>query len=401
MRLAKVMETGFGDAINRRLEHAVPDEKESGSRLLFLITRMDSIGGAQTHVLEMCQAARKLGWEVHLSYGVGEVDTSDARLDGIELHQLKLLQREISPVQDLKAVKSIRKLIRELKPDLVSTHSSKAGIVGRFACVAERQCNVHTAHGWAICHSGPFLKKMVYRVLESCVQRFAHGVICVSEWDKLFATSKLRLKEATIKVVHNGCADPQDKGYEVALMLGIRPIRIAFVGRQAWPKQPESLLRYARYREGDVEIDFIGDGPDLEKTKLAAEGMGISELVEFHGHVEDVNAILARCQIFALVSDWEGFPLSTIEAMAMGLPTVVSNVGGAAEAVDNGVTGILVARGNEKALFEALDLLLNDFERRSSSAKHARRRYEREFGVDKMTSSALTFYESILAAYKS
>lgn len=395
------METGFGDEIIRRLEKAVPDEKTSGNRLLFLIARMESVGGAQTHVLEMCRAAHRLGWIVVLGYGFGDFDPGDPRLEGVSVRHLKELGQADSLGRNMRAVRTVRKLIRELRPDLVSTHASKAGLIGRLACIGEKQCNIHTPHGWAICHSGPWWKRTYHRLVEACVQRFAHGIICVSEWDKLFATSTLRLRAETIKVVYNGCSDPRELGYEVALMLGIRPIRIACVGTIGWPKQPDALLRYARHCEGDVEIEFVGDGPNLEETKIRAEGMGISDLVRFHGHVDNVYDILAQCQIFALVSDWEGFPLTTVEAMAMGLPTVVSNVGGAAEAVDNGVTGVLVARGNETALFEALDLLLNDFEKRSGFARNARKRYEKEFRVEKMTASALSFYESILAAHTS
>jgi len=353
---------------------------------------MDSIGGAQRHLIELCQAARSEGHEVHLAYGGGCALKGD-EIEGIQLHCIDSLLREISPVNDIKATKELYRLIRKINPDLVATHSTKAGILGRLAAARAKVCNVHTVHGWSVNFSGNALKRFVYRQIESRVHRLADGIICVCEYDHAHA-QKLGFDSKKLTVIYNGRPDTDEAPIEKSAR---GHVRIVSIGRMAWPKQPEQLLSYL-VTDQDSHLDLLGDGPREEEVKTLAKDLGVDDRVVFHGHVDQIYPLLAHADIFALVSDWEGFPMSTLEAMAAGLPTVVSHVGGAPEAIDEGVTGYTIPRGDEKILHTRLAELVGDSEKRHRFGSAARELFQTKFRLDAMVEKTLGFYQQCLSA---
>lgn len=358
-------------------------------RILQIITRMDSIGGAQRHVVELSRAAVEQGHELHLAYG-GVLAMPEEDLEGISLHTVPELVRPIAPWKDFQAYRGVFKLIKDIQPDLVATHSTKAGILGRFAAWAAGVPDVHTVHGWSLCFSGNRLKRFLYSQIEGKTHRLADGIICVSEFDLQFA-HQLGLKPSKLHLIYNGRPDSVVEETEEDVT---QHPRIVSVGRLAWPKQPEQLLKFLASHPR-VFLDLVGDGPREQEVKEQAEVLGVRERVTFHGHVEHVYPILQRGDIFALVSDWEGFPMSTLEAMSVGLPTVVSKVGGAPEAVDHEVTGYQVPRGDEKALHAYLAELVDDAEHRKAMGEAARLLFEQKFRLDTMVDQTLEFYTGI------
>ena len=162
-------------------------------------------------------------------------------------------------------------------------------------------------------------------------------------------------------------------------------------------KDHETLFRALTTHPG-VELDLIGDGPDLEQAREVAERFQISERVHFLGHRDDVAEILSRAQIFVLSSRWEGFPRSTLEAMRGGLPVVVSNVGGASEAVTDGVTGFVVPPGDREALAERLRDLVRDPELRAAMGAAGRARYDAEFSFERMLTRTLALQTEVSRA---
>ena len=128
-----------------------------------------------------------------------------------------------------------------------------------------------------------------------------------------------------------------------------------------------------------------------------AQELGVNDRVVFHGHVDNIYPLLEQADIFALVSDWEGFPMSTLEAMSVGLPTVVSDVGGAGEAIENGVTGYAILRGDEVALHRRLAELVDDATMREEMGRKAREYFEQQFRLDSTVEQTLAFYGEVLA----
>lgn len=360
-------------------------------RVLQVITRMDSVGGAQRHVAELARKAVEKGHELHLAYG-GGMALETGELAGVHLHAIADLVRPIAPWKDFCALLALRRLIKEIRPDLVATHSTKAGVLGRYAAWMTATPDVHTVHGWSLCFSGNRLKRFLYSQIEGKTHRLADGVICVSEFDRRHALS-LGLKSARLKVIYNGRPDAPEAEKKPS-----RPgePRIISVGRLAWPKQPGQLLRFLASHP-EAHLDQVGGGPDERTTMELANELGVSGRTVFHGHVDNIYPLLERADVFALASDWEGFPMSTLEAMSAGMPTVVSGVGGAGEAVEEGQTGYVIPRGDEETLHRRLSELVGDAAKRETMGRRARDLFDRKFRLDGMVAKTLAFYADVLA----
>jgi len=144
------------------------------------------------------------------------------------------------------------------------------------------------------------------------------------------------------------------------------------------------------------ELELIGDGPLRPEAAALTRALGIGDRVHFLGARRDVAERLACQQAFLLISNWEGFPRSILEAMRAGLPVVASDVGGVREAVVDGSTGLLVPRGNPDALRERLDVLLQDPTLRSRFGQAGRARYEERFTFDRMLEQTLAIYRDVI-----
>jgi len=361
-------------------------------KILQVITRMDSIGGAQRHVVELCHSAVSAGHDVHLAYG-GQCALPASELEGIHLHPVDALVRPIAPWKDTLTLFQLRKIIKQVSPDLIATHSTKAGLLGRIAAWITGTADVHTVHGWSVSLSGHALKRFLYSQIEGKGHRLADGIICVSQHDQRHA-KELGLDPAKTRLIYNGRPDAPTRalGNETD---DPHPLRIVSVGRLAWPKQPDQLLRFL-VSNPEVCLDLVGDGPQEDKVKAQAIELGVSDRVIFHGHVGNIYPVLQQGDIFALVSDWEGFPMSTLEAMSAGLLTVVSDVGGAGEAIIDGVTGFTIPRGDEKTLHERLSILIDDKEKRASMGHEAQLLFSEKFRLETMVAQTLAYYSDIL-----
>ena len=164
-------------------------------RIAFLITRADDIGGAQVHVRDLATQLRRDGHEaVVLAGSPGRLSAQLAER-GVPFVEVPALQRPIHPLRDIRAVAELRGALRELAPDLVSSHSSKAGILGRLAGASLRIPTLFTAHGWAFAPGVPQPSRGLYRAVEAFMARFAAAIITVSDDDRLEAT-RARLQHA-------------------------------------------------------------------------------------------------------------------------------------------------------------------------------------------------------------
>ena len=171
------------------------------------------------------------------------------------------------------------------------------------------------------------------------------------------------------------------------------PLRIAMVGRLDAQKDHGLLLRaFARVADDTMELHLIGDGPAESSLRALAARLELANRVTFHGLHQDVAPLLKTMHVFALASRWEGFPRSTLEAMRAGLPVIVSDVGGAAEAVEDEVSGFVVAPGDEDGWVDRLIFLSRDGALRDAMGQAGRRRFEAHFSFQQMLDQTLTVY---------
>lgn len=361
-------------------------------KIAYLITRADPIGGAQIHVRDLAFAARDRGHKPSLiTSGRGPL-VAEFEQAGIPVVLLRHLTAPIRPWQDVQALGEIRRALAQVQPDLVAAHSSKAGLLGRLAGRSLRIPVVFTVHGWAFTPGVPGKRAAVYQRLERMAGPLASRLITVSEFDRRLALEARIAPADRVVTVHNGMPD-------IAPALRADPARtpprIVMVARFEPQKDHATLLRaLGGLRHLNWELDLIGDGPGMPAMRALAEELGVSGRIRFLGQRMDVPRLLAEAQLAALITNWEGLPLSILEAMRAGLPVVASDVGGIAETIRDGQTGYLVERGAVERVRERLGGLLSDPLQRKAFGAAGRMLYERQFTLEHCVSSTLAVYES-------
>ena len=364
-------------------------------RIAYIVTRADPIGGAQIHVRDLAAAVRRQGHSATVITSGSGPFVHELRAQDTPTVVLRHLAGPINPVRDFRALREIRAVLAELRPDLLAAHSSKAGTLGRLAGRALQIPVVFTVHGWAFTPGIPPLRAAMYRRIERSVGPLASRIITVSEFDRRLALDARIATEDRVVTVHNGMAD-----ITPALRAdpGRTPVRLVMVARFGAQKDHATLLRaLAGLREHEWELDLIGEGPLMAQMSSLAATLGIGGRVRFLGQRMDVDQILARAQASLLVTNWEGFPLSILEAMRAGLPVVASSVGGVGESVSDGETGYLVPRGDVEVLRDRIGRLLTSAELRSRLGANARTLYEQRFTLGHCVAGTLAVYRDVLA----
>jgi glycosyltransferase involved in cell wall biosynthesis len=320
------------------------------------------------------------------------------RVAGVETISLKHLQAAIRPLQDVRALFEIHSTLKRLKPDLLSTHSSKSGILGRAAARLLGLPVVFTAHGWAFTPGIPKREAAVYRWIERLAAPLAARIITVSEFDRQLALSHRLASPDKLVTVHNGMPDVPDR---LRADPARSPVRIVMTARFEAQKDHRTLfLALAGLKDRPWNLDLIGDGELLPAAEFLAHDLGIGERIRFWGQRMDVAERLAEAQVAVLITNWEGFPRSILEAMRAGLPVVSSAVGGIAESVQHGETGFVVRQGDVHELRGRLALLLDDAGLRSSMGAKGRERYERQFTLEHTVAKTLSVYRDIAPGWQ-
>jgi glycosyltransferase involved in cell wall biosynthesis len=291
-------------------------------------------------------------------------------------------------------VRSLYKLIREYRPDLVHAHSSKAGLLGRLAARVAGVPSLFTAHGFAFTGNTSFLHKAIAIPSEWLGARLGQSLIAVSEYDGALGARYRILPRSQMNVVHNGLPDvpfraPAAEGAQV---------NIAMVARFAPPKDHESVLRALTQLHCDFNLWFIGEGPTLSQVRTEAVRAGIRDRVAFMGARKDVPELLSKAHIFVLASNYEGLPISILEAMRAALPVVASDVGGVPECVHHGTTGFLVPRADVNSLRASLRRLIASPILRGQMGQAGRNLFQERFTAALMVRETLRVYESVLGA---
>ncbi len=363
-------------------------------KIVYVITRADAVGGASIHVRDLASAMLERGHQATVLVGGEGPVTEQFTRAGVPFRTLRFLRRAVRPVRDLRALAELTAALRDEQPDLVSTHTAKAGWIGRAACARTGLPAVYTPHGWSIADRISPARGAAFALAEKAASRWANAIICVCEYERQLALRSRIAAAEKLHVVHNGVRDVPE---ELRARPGLHPVRIVSVARFESPKDHGTLLQaLAALRSQDWQLDLIGDGPREAETRELARSLGIGERVHFLGYQDDPAQRLAGAQVFALSSVSEAFPRSVLEAMRAGLPVVASDVGGLREAVTDGESGILVPRKCREALSSALENLIADAALRQRLGTAARLTYEAKFRFESMVEKTVAVYEKIL-----
>jgi glycosyltransferase involved in cell wall biosynthesis len=321
----------------------------------------------------------------------------------LSYHFVPKLKRAIRPFQDAGAYSQIKELLRDIKPDIVHTHSSKAGFLGRYAAHHLGIENVlHTPHVFPFQWSDGITQR-VYLALERHVANFSHKLICVGESQRADALARNLCAPEKLIVIRNGIEFPngaenastaentttnQQRREAARKVLGLNSsaLAIGMVARLAPQKGVGAFVQAAAkvlQKCPDAIFMVVGGGPLESEVRARMAELKISESnFKLLGHREDADALYPAFDVVVLSSLYEGLPYVLLEAMAWGVPVVATDVLGSRDVVLDGETGFL-ARVNDPAhIAERTLLLLEDAPLRARYSAAARKRVAEHFSFE-------------------
>ncbi|WP_272672839.1 glycosyltransferase family 4 protein [Providencia sp. PROV037] len=364
-------------------------------KIVYVITKADEIGGAQTHVRDLAIYFRNDGHHITVIVGEEGIFTKQLRENNIDTIILSELKRNISPINDLFCAIKLRKLIKSLTPDIVTLHSSKAGIIGRLSLIFTSIPVIFTAHGWAFTDGIPKTKKYIFVFIEKLFSNFADKIITVSEKDKKLA---LRYKVASEKkqvVIHNGISDI-DIFKNPNSSPNSSPIKLISVARFSKQKDHITLFQSLKELNNNWHLSLIGKGPLLNQMIELAKKLNLDSNITFYGEREDVAELLSQSDIFILSTNWEGLPISIIEVMRAGLPIISTDVGGVNELIFDGINGYLIRPKDNSHLTEKINELINSKSKREEYGSASRALFLKKFHINNMYTKTKNTFDKIL-----
>jgi glycosyltransferase involved in cell wall biosynthesis len=383
-------------------------------RVLRVIARLN-VGGPALHVSYLSRELDRMGYETTLV--AGRIGGNEGSMEyvadelGVDPLYVPELQREISPLADVVAARRLLRIIRDLRPEILHTHTAKAGAVGRMAALlagpARPKVVVHTFHGHVLRgYFGP-AKTEAFRQLERGLARVSDALIAVSPEVRDDLVGLGVAEPGKIAVVRLGLdfaarlAAPLDARQRFRAELGLSDDAtvVAWLGRMTEIKRADDLLRAfaaLRARAPQVELLMVGDGPLRGDLEALARELGIADHTHFTGFRSDVGTVYAAADAVALTSANEGTPVSVIEAQAAGLPVVSTDVGGVRDVVVDGESGFVVARGDIAAVSDRLERLADDAGERARMGAAGRDRATARYGVPRLVAEIDSLYRELL-----
>ncbi len=376
----------------------------SGQRIVVIqvIARMN-VGGPAVLVDSVHRRLDRSRFDPRLLTG----DVSDQELDYLEVHgspegvrRVAGLGRSIRPFDDLRAFVSLVRLFRDEKPDIVHTHTAKAGVLGRLAAIVSRvPVRVHTFHGHVLHgYFSPLVGRCI-ALIEKVLASRTTALVAVGEHvrDDLLAAGIGRRDRYTVVAPGVSVTTTADKS-EARRRLNLpedAPV-VLFVGRLTRIKRPDRLVdTFQRVREAlpSAILVVVGEGDLADDTRLRARSLG--DNVHFLGWRSDVSTIYPIADVALLTSDNEGMPVTLIEASMLGVPCVTTDVGSAGDVVIDGETGFVVPP-SDASLAAAVTRLLLDADLARRMGDRARVHAHAEFGVERLVDDHAALYERLV-----
>ena len=376
-------------------------------RIVHLITRLD-LGGAQQNTLYCVRHHDRTRFDVALWAGEGgRLDAEARSIRDADVKLLPWLRHPVSPARDAAAVVRLAGMLAGV--DLLHTHSSKAGIVGRAAArLAGVPAVVHTVHGWSFNDTQPRSTRSAYVALERLAATKTDLLLCVSESDRETGAERGIGEAERYRILRSGI-DPSlyaaagEVRESVRLELGFGPgtILAGSVGNLKAQKAPLDFVEAARRahaRDPRLRFVFAGDGELRGEVERAISAASLGDVVRLLGWRDDVPQLLAALDLFVLTSRFEGLPRAALQAVAAGVPVVATDTGGIAEVIASGVSGVLVPVGDVEAAAQGILRLARDPAEGRRLAAAALARLGEEFDIRRMVRDLEDHYDGLLAA---
>ena len=335
-----------------------------------------------------------------------------AEAAGVTVRFAPALGRAVRPAADARAYRQLRDLFRAGRFDVVHTHSSKPGVLGRLAArAAGVPAVVHSVHGFAFPAAGR-LARPIYAAAERAAGARCDAVVCLNPADAATCTGDLRMPERKVFLLPNG-VDPQlrrvlsddERGRVRREQFGVPDGAkvVGMVGR-LWPqKDPLAFVEIVRRLRdlgedatgGPVHGVLIGDGELRPAVEAAVAGAGLGDRLHLLGWRPDAAGLAAALDVFCLPSRWEGLPLVILEALSTAVPVVASDIPGNRAAVAAGEDGFLEPAGEPHRFADRIAELLADDAQRAAFGDVARSRVRELFDVNRRVRRMVDLYRDL------
>jgi len=380
-------------------------------RIAHVITRL-IVGGAQENTVLSCEGLHARGHDVTLISGPttgpeGSI-VDRARNGGYAFVEIPYLVRQISPTGDLHAYLAIKRWCHSVRPDVVHTHSSKAGVVGRLAAhAAGVPIIVHTIHGMSFNRTQNHLVQSAYAAAERYCAKRCHAIVSVADAMTAQSLAAGIGRPEQYETIRSGMTvadfDPNRvSGVALRQAWGIQPnhVLVGTVARLFENKGYEQLIEVmsaAAPRSESLRFVWIGDGAHRPLYEEELRRRGLLDRVVLTGLLRPaaIPEALAAIDILAHTSQWEGLPRAVVQALLMKKPVVSFNIDGAPEVVIPGWTGMLAPFNDTVSFSEALLKLAADSSLRAKYGESGRRACEIEFDAGTMVSRLEGLYRRL------
>lgn len=385
----------------------------ASKNIVRVIARLN-IGGPAIHTVLLSSELNKRGCRDVLVCGTVDDSEGDmmylARENNVAPIVIPQLCREISPMRDIKSFAALYSIMRRERPDIVHTHTAKAGTLGRLAALcAGVPVKVHTFHGHVFDGYFSPMKARVFLLIEKFLALFTNKVVVVSELVKNEIVNTLKVTtESKCVVVPLGFdlsrfleCEKASGAFRKELGLGSDTVLVGIVGRLVPIKNHKMFLDVAKKimtKNPGAKIRFviIGDGECADGLKAQAKSLDLEKHVIFTGWKRDLAAVYADLDIVALTSLNEGTPVSIIEAMASRKPVIATDVGGVGDLIVQGENGYLVKSGDAEGFADKLSDLIRNADKRASFGTSGRDHVRQKYSKERLVNDIESLYEECL-----
>ncbi|MGA3206900.1 MAG: glycosyltransferase family 4 protein [Syntrophales bacterium] len=387
-------------------------------KVIHVITRFDKGGAAENTYLTI-KGLDKNRYEVILIRGLSyesNMGTSETRAvessleeagrNGVKIFTIPELVRRIDPFNDFKTFLKLIRIFRQERPHIVHTHTSKSGILGRWAAlVVGVPVIIHTPHGHVFWGYFNRWKTKLYVLLERLTATVTNKIVTLTEQEKKDHVRYRIAGENKFAVIHSGVdlskfSNVQEHGTEMKKKLGIpeQTFVVGTVGRLTAIKGHKYLIEAAARilpKIPQIVFVFLGDGELMNELKMQAALAGIGDKVKFLGWLPNIAEFMSTFDIFVLPSLNEGMGKVLVEAMAARKPIIASDIGGISDLVIHGKNGLLVAPMNSDALANSIELVLRNSQTRTNMGEEGQR-LSQKYDVNSMISKIDGLYLQLL-----
>lgn len=312
------------------------------------------------------------------------------------------MAHQINPSSDIKVEKALRKIIKEIKPDIVYAHSSKAGALARIADLGLNNKVIYNPHGWAFNMQQSAKKKEMYKWVEKISAHFCDKIVCISDAEKESALREKICKPSKLQVIYNGIDLEAIKNTipktRAELKIPEDAFVVGMVGRLSKQKAPDIFVKAAKLIKDKIPNAYflmVGDGELRDQVEEMIHKFDLDSSFLITGWVDNPTAYMKVMDVGCLLSRWEGFGLVLPEYMACGVPIVATNVDAIPNIIKDGENGLLVAKDNYEACALAVQRIYSDAYLKDKISNIGKNIVNEKYYIEKVNANTLAMYCSV------